>query len=184
MGYRGRARSRPEGGFSLIEMVIVVGLIVTLAAVALPAISRYIRNYRINGAVRNVASEMRTARSQAVSKNVQRGVYLVIVGPTTYRFVREDIGPLVGPPATPGRLGPLLDLPLSVRFQAGNAIGMRFSNLGAACPSGGRTARRFRPRCASPPRSRWQGAPTVPPPSSLPRRSAIPRSRFWRTTPA
>ena len=131
MRYLDQARSRSERGFSLIEMVIVGGLILVLAAIAMPGISRYIRNYRINGAVRDVSAEFQTARSQAVSKNARTGVSLVIVGPTTYRFVREDIAAGVA-----GRLGPLRDLPLSVRFQPGAAVGLRFTNLGATCVPG------------------------------------------------
>lgn len=85
----------------MIELVVVVGLIAILLAVSAPAISRYIRNYRIRGAVQQVASELQRARATAVKQNVNLGAVLVVtratIGPNqepaSYRFVVEDPGP-------------------------------------------------------------------------------------------
>jgi prepilin-type N-terminal cleavage/methylation domain-containing protein len=85
-------------GFSLIELVVVVGLIAILLAVSAPAISRYIRNYRIRGAVQQVAGELQQARATAVKQNVNLGVVFLVtraeIGPNqepaAYRFVIED----------------------------------------------------------------------------------------------
>ena len=54
MGNDALVLRRPEQGFSLVELLIVVAIIVIMAAVALPNIGRYLRNYKI-GAAQQVA---------------------------------------------------------------------------------------------------------------------------------
>ncbi len=85
-------------GFTLIELLVVVGLIAIMAAVSLPAIGRFIRNYRIRGAVAQVAGELQRARATAIKKNVNLGVVLLVTRarrgangePAAYRVVVED----------------------------------------------------------------------------------------------
>jgi prepilin-type N-terminal cleavage/methylation domain-containing protein len=138
----------PESGFSLIELLVVVGIIAVMAAVSLPAIGRYFRNYQIRNAAREVASEIQTARTKAIMKNVNWGVLFVTLSPTTYQVVIED------DPASPATrtlniLGPVRTLPGDVMFtNAGPSSGIsgnelnpsvRYDRLGAACDPGSNT---------------------------------------------
>jgi prepilin-type N-terminal cleavage/methylation domain-containing protein len=56
-------------GFSLIEVLTALGIIAVLSAVGLPIVSSGLRQYALNTAARNVASEIRSARYAAVAKN-------------------------------------------------------------------------------------------------------------------
>jgi prepilin-type N-terminal cleavage/methylation domain-containing protein len=142
-------RTGADAGFSLVELLMVVGIIGIMVAVSIPAISSYIRNYRIRGAAAQVAGEFQTARARAIKRNATLGVVLLIVSPTSYRYVIEDdmtpapytavrnnISVLLG---DPNQVGPVRVLPQGVIFRTagGPTIkGLRFNHLGAACNPG------------------------------------------------
>jgi Tfp pilus assembly major pilin PilA len=146
----------------LIELLIVVGIIAVLAAVALPAISNYLKLYKIRGAAQQVAGEIQAARGKAISKNVNLGVSFVTVDPQSYRYVVEDdqdssngvtttripLATLVAAPAPNPQTGPLQLLPMGIRFASTWTCaapptggdwdqGVRFNRLGAACKPNG-----------------------------------------------
>lgn len=127
-----RVPERPERGFSLIEMLIVVAIVAVMAAVALPNIGQYIRNYKVKGGAQLVAGELQAARSRAIMSNTNLGVSFVVVDSNTFRFVQEDIAA-----ASPQRLSGLRRLPSGVFF-APTALAdpgptLRFLRLGGFC---------------------------------------------------
>jgi prepilin-type N-terminal cleavage/methylation domain-containing protein len=122
-----------DRGFSLIEMLIVVTIVAIMAAVALPNIGQYIKNYRIKGAAQLVAGDLNAARSRAIMANTNNGVSFVIVDRDSFRFVQEDL-----PNTALERLSGLKTLPLGVVFveQAGLKFPgptLRFLRLGGFC---------------------------------------------------
>lgn len=60
---------RNSSGFTLAELMIVAGLVGILSAIAVPAIVAEMPRYRLNGASRQVMSDLLAARMQAVSEN-------------------------------------------------------------------------------------------------------------------
>lgn len=127
-----RMPERPERGFSLVEMLIVVGIVAVMAAVALPNIGQYIRNYRIRGAAQAIAGELQAARSRAIMSNANLGVSFVVLDRDTYRFLQEDV-----PAASVERFGPLRKLPTGVIFVPSGLTEpgptLRFQRLGGFC---------------------------------------------------
>lgn len=59
-----------SGGFTLIELMLVVGLIAVLAAATAPSIVEGMRRFEVTTASQQVASTIRLARYQAVGKNM------------------------------------------------------------------------------------------------------------------
>jgi prepilin-type N-terminal cleavage/methylation domain-containing protein len=72
-----RIERRGERGFSLIELLVVAGIIVLVAAASIPTIIQYVRFYRIRGAAEQLMSDLTRARQTAVSRNTRNGVVVV-----------------------------------------------------------------------------------------------------------
>jgi prepilin-type N-terminal cleavage/methylation domain-containing protein len=149
-------RKRADG-FSLIELLVVLAIIMIMAAIAIPNVARFIRNYRINGAARNVAAEIQAARLKAIARNVRIGVIFAVLDQTSFRYVIEDdlrtgvagnarwVTPdwddLTATANEASQAGPVRQLPQGVQFtactgQTPTTIGLKFRNLGTYCQLG------------------------------------------------
>jgi hypothetical protein len=112
-------------------MLIVVVIVAIMAAVALPNIGQYLKNYRIKGATQLVAGELNAARSKAIMSNTNNGVSFVVLDRDHFRFVLEDAA------GTADSLSGLKMLPTGVIFApttlADGGATLRFLRLGGFC---------------------------------------------------
>ena len=60
-----------SSGFTLVEMMIVIGVLGILMAIALPNFSQWIASERVRGAANDLYSGLMMARSEAMKRNVQ-----------------------------------------------------------------------------------------------------------------
>src|SRR4029450_1679324 len=148
--------NRGSRGFTMIELLVVVAIIIILAALVLPNIAGFLRNYKIRGAAQNVAGEIQSARSKAVTKNVNLGVVFVTLDSTRYQWVIEDdqnptngVSPIRQPMSSlltqNVPVGPVRLLPAGLQFTQSCPStpsggdwdpGLRFNRLGAWCKPG------------------------------------------------
>jgi Tfp pilus assembly protein FimT len=78
-----------DRGFSLLEMVIVVGMLVTVMSMALLAASSLGPSIRSNAALNTVLAQMRTAREQAIAQ--RRNIRVEFLGNNQIRLTRSDL---------------------------------------------------------------------------------------------
>jgi prepilin-type N-terminal cleavage/methylation domain-containing protein len=141
-----RTRTR---GFTLVELLVVVGIISVMAAVSLPNITAFVQSSRIRSAQDQVAGAIQRARSRAIALNSQWGVSFVIESAAVYWVHVEDPQPPAGGPVQSGRQ-PLNSavfpcgagdavcnarIPaLSTRYQLDDSV--RFAIAAGSCPAG------------------------------------------------
>ncbi len=85
-------------GFTLIELLVVITIIVIVSAASIPMGLNFVRHYRVQGAVQNVATQMQMCRGQAVKRNTNRGILLNFnyPQPGMYQFTSLDPSPVTG----------------------------------------------------------------------------------------
>ena len=63
-----------HSGFSLLELMVTIGVISIMAAIAVPGIIRWLPRYHLGNAARDVLSVIESARVEAVKRNTSIGV--------------------------------------------------------------------------------------------------------------
>ncbi len=82
-------RHRPASGFSLLELMIVVGILVVIAAMAMPRIMTSVADVRLRSATNSASGLMQQARMMAIKDNMLRKVKYSNV--TSGGFVYVDV---------------------------------------------------------------------------------------------
>jgi prepilin-type N-terminal cleavage/methylation domain-containing protein len=93
-------RDPSRQGFTMVELIIVVVIIAVLVATALPGIARYMRGYEIRASADEIATQIQSARSKAISKNVNLGVVWMLSdddAKETRWVIEDDQRPNVAP---------------------------------------------------------------------------------------
>ena len=59
---------RKNSGFTIIELMIVIGMISILSAIAIPSLMKWMPNYRLKAEARNLYSNMQKAKIEAIKR--------------------------------------------------------------------------------------------------------------------
>ena len=90
MRHTQRGSARGEAGFTLLEVMVVVGLMGVLAAMALMVSPSFTRSARADAGLSQVLDAVRSAREVAISQ--RRNVQLRFIGLNAVQTARVDIG--------------------------------------------------------------------------------------------
>jgi prepilin-type N-terminal cleavage/methylation domain-containing protein len=101
-------KKRKEQGFSLLETLIVIGVMAILASITLIKSFGTMESYRANAALDVITSQMRVARQLAIAQ--RRNVQVKFNTGTTPQTVTYQVQPGVGVNASAA--GPLVSMPL------------------------------------------------------------------------
>lgn len=88
--------TRPNGGFSLVELLVIVAVVGILAGIGMPMLGSAIDQARLASSVRDVERELQTARLKAVA--TKRVMRVRFDCPATGQFRMVE---LIGTPAAP-----------------------------------------------------------------------------------
>src|SRR5438552_210581 len=72
-------RNRSKQGFSLVELVVVVAIVLVLAAIAVPNMMNVIGNSRLRAAASSLSGLLQNSRMQAVKQNRTMTVHFTTV---------------------------------------------------------------------------------------------------------
>jgi len=143
MSNLGAQRSRANDGFTMLEILIAVGLIVILAGVAVPYMNKTLRYMRLTGAARSVANGIQDAKLRSAAKFTRARLFVdtsantfhleildtsvtpahwTVDGGTTYlpSGVTFGFGPVTSPPVN---TQPAIDQAPVCNDDNGNVIG-------------------------------------------------------------
>jgi len=76
-------RTLNNSGFSLVEVLIVIGMIIIIAAIAMPSLQGYVINRSLKSAAREVISDINECKERAISENRE---YRIILTPGTPNY--------------------------------------------------------------------------------------------------
>jgi len=79
---------RTKGGFTIIELLLTLIILGILTAVAIPGFSRFMPNYRLRSALRDVGSNFQLAKMTAVRRNCNcTATFNQAIGGTIYDYI-------------------------------------------------------------------------------------------------
>jgi prepilin-type N-terminal cleavage/methylation domain-containing protein len=106
----------PYGGFSLVELVVVVAILGLVAAAAAPWLVRIGRRTRLRSAAAEIQSSLLAARMRAVKRNQPASVFIVPAGTGSTHEIDTIEAEPPAPTPTPNPVNRVLVAASTVRF--------------------------------------------------------------------
>jgi len=126
------ARGKDGRGFTLVELLVVIGIIIAISLMTLPAVIGVLKSRALKNGARIVQGAIDVARAEATKKNRQVRVsfetYTNTDGKECNRVVVTDLGGNPGDPADDTRTS-AQDLPEGILFMKGSNEAMAFRLL-------------------------------------------------------
>lgn len=110
--------SKHSAGFTLVEVVVVIGLIAILTVIGYPAVINYMKTYNFRASAREVMTAAMQARSNAVRDN---GDWQLVLDPAHNSFSLVDSGGTPDSTYSPGNYGGGVRLIGSTETSCGHA---------------------------------------------------------------
>lgn len=125
-----------SGGYSLIELAVVIGILGVVSAIAIPTILSYVEAEKIKGAAREVVALLNQARQLAVTRNISFSVEGEMSPQNRLRFCPGTLTPCPADTVWEAATGAdgWIRLDNGVLLVAAPAI--TFTALGATTPGG------------------------------------------------
>lgn len=78
-----------KAGFSLIELLVVVAVMLVVAAFAAPTLTTTLDSFRMRGTLSSIANLAQRARTQAIKKNTSQHIHFATVNNQAVTFVTD-----------------------------------------------------------------------------------------------
>jgi prepilin-type N-terminal cleavage/methylation domain-containing protein len=104
----------PQSGFSLIELMIVIAIILVISAMAFPNMSRAITNMRLHSALTSVSGQLQRTRIQAVRTNRIQMAQIGNLSGARVMFIDQAV---LQPRAIDTSIMPVVQLPEGVNVE-------------------------------------------------------------------
>ena len=88
-------KQRSERGFTVVELITVVGIMMVITAIATPTFYYWLPTYRLSAGARQISADLQLARMKAISQNTS--YRLRFTDNNTYEIQKNDGGWAVAP---------------------------------------------------------------------------------------